>query len=53
LAPDEKRSETFLFDVPPGVETRVSVALRYCYSPLAKTESQRSATFLTLSAVVR
>jgi hypothetical protein len=53
LAPDERRSETFLFDVPPGVETRLSVALRYCYSPLAKTESQRSATFLTLSAVVR
>jgi formate-dependent nitrite reductase cytochrome c552 subunit len=53
LAPDEKRSETFSFDVPPGVETRISVALRYFYSPLAKTESQRSATFLTLNAVVR
>ena len=53
LAPDERRSEIFLFDVPPGMETRVSLALRYCYSPLAKTESQRISTFLTLSAVVR
>lgn len=53
LAPDEKRSETFLFDVPQGVEVRVNVALRYYYSPLGKTESQKNATFLTLSTVVR
>jgi hypothetical protein len=53
LSPHEKRSESFSFDLPRGVETRVSVTLRYFYSPLAKTESQRSATFLTLSAVVR
>jgi hypothetical protein len=52
LAPDERRSETFLFDVPSGVETRISVSMRYFYSPLAKAESQRSTTFLTLSAVV-
>ncbi len=52
LAPDETRSETFLFDVPPGLPTRVSVTLRSFYSPLAKTESQKSTTFLTLNTVV-
>ena len=53
LAPDEKRSETFLFDVPQSVETHVNVALRYFYSPLGKTESQKNTTVLTLSTVVR
>ncbi len=53
LAPDEKRAETFLFDVAPGVETQVSMVFRYSYSPLAKTESQREVRFLPLSTVVR
>ncbi len=52
LAPDETRSETFLFDVPPDAPTRISVTMRSFYSPLAKTESQRSTTFLTLNTVV-
>ena len=53
LAPEEKRAETFVFDAEPGVETRVTAALSYVYSPLEMTESRSSATFLTLGAVVR
>ena len=53
LAPEEKRSETFLFDIRPGVETRIGLEFRYLYSPLQKIESRKSATFLTMNSVVR
>ena len=49
LAPEEKRSEVFWFDVPPGVHTQVSLAFRYFYSPLGKVQSQKNTTFLKLS----
>lgn len=53
LAPDEKRTESFLFDVRPGTQTQIRVTLRYFYSPFAQSESQRRVTFLTLSRLVR
>jgi hypothetical protein len=53
LAPDEKRTETFLFDIPPGLQTKVQATLSYYYSPLAIAESQKRVTFLTLSRLVR
>jgi hypothetical protein len=49
LAPGEKRSETFQFPIPKGAETRVKATFWYYYSPLAKTESQKRVTFLTLN----
>jgi Zn-finger protein len=53
LAPDEKRTETFTFPIPQGVQTQVRVALRYYYSPLAETESQKRVTFRTIRRLVR
>ncbi|HKW96707.1 MAG TPA: multiheme c-type cytochrome [Bryobacteraceae bacterium] len=53
LAPDEKRTESFLFEIPPGTQTQVSATLRYFYSPFARTESQKRVTFLSMSRLVR
>ncbi len=52
LAPGEKRTETFLFAVPAGSQTQVKATFWYYYSPLARTESQKRVTFLTLSRLV-
>ena len=52
LKPDEKRVETFLFDVTPGVATQIKTTLWYYYSPLASSESQKRVIFLTLSRLV-
>jgi hypothetical protein len=49
LAPGEKRTETFLFPIPKGSQTQVKATFWYYYSPLAKTESQKRVTFLTLN----
>ncbi len=53
LAPDEKRKETFSFSVPAGVQTRVTATFWYYYSPMARTESQKQITFLTISRIVQ
>jgi nitrate/TMAO reductase-like tetraheme cytochrome c subunit len=53
LAPDEKRTETFLFAIQPGIQTRVSATLRYFYSPFARTEAQKRITFLNITRLVR
>jgi hypothetical protein len=53
LAPDEKRSEEFLFNIRPGTQTQVTATLRYYYSPFARTDSQKRVTFLTVSRLVR
>jgi len=53
LAPDEKRSEAFLFPIPQGTLTQVTATLRYYYSPFARTESQKRVTFLSISRLVR
>jgi hypothetical protein len=49
LAPDEKRVETFTFDIPAGAQAQLKATFWYYYSPLASTESQKRVTFLTLS----
>jgi len=51
LAPGEKRSETFSFPIPKGSATQVKATFWYYYSPLAKTESQKRVTFLTLNSL--
>ena len=53
LAPDEKRTETFLFDVPPGAATMVNATLWYFYSPLGKTDSQMRTAVLSLKSRFR
>jgi len=53
LAPGEKRTETFLFPIPKGSQTQVNATFWYYYSPLAKTESQKRVTFLTLNRLVQ
>jgi Cytochrome c554 and c-prime len=52
LAPGEKRVEKFVFPIPKGSQTEVKATFWYYYSPLAKTESQKRITFLTLSRFV-
>ncbi len=52
LAPDEKRTETFYFDIPAAVQAQVKAKLWYYYSPLATTEAQKRVSFLTLSQAV-
>ena len=47
LVPDEKRTETLSFSVPPGTQAQVQATLSCYYSPLAETESQKRLTFLT------
>jgi hypothetical protein len=49
LAPDEKRVETFQFPIPKGSQTQVKATFWYYYSPLAKRESEKRVTFLTLN----
>ena len=53
LAPGEKRTETFLFPIPKGSQTQVKATFWYYYSPLAKTESQKRVTFLTLNRLAQ
>ena len=52
LAPGEKRSETFSFPIPKGSQTQVKATFWYYYSPLARVESQKRVTFLTLNRLV-
>jgi hypothetical protein len=53
LAPGEKRVETFTFPIPKGSQTQVKATFVYYYSPLAKTESQKRITFLTLNRLAQ
>jgi hypothetical protein len=53
LAPDEKRTEIFSFPIPPGIQTQLTATLKYYYSPMARTESQKQITFLTITRLVR
>lgn len=53
LAPDEKRTETFTFDIPKGVQAQVKATFWYHYSPTATAEAQKRVTFLTISRLVR
>jgi len=53
LAPGEKRTETFRFAIPKGSQTQVKATFWYYYSPLAKVESQKRVTFLTLNRLTQ
>ncbi|MBM3804122.1 MAG: hypothetical protein FJW26_17630 [Acidimicrobiia bacterium] len=53
LAPDEKRTETFSFPIPPGIQTQLTANLRYYYSPMERTDSPKQVNFLSLSRLVR
>jgi hypothetical protein len=53
LAPAEKRSETFSFPLKAGSKAQVKATFWYYYSPMARTESQKRITFLTLSRQVQ
>jgi Cytochrome c554 and c-prime len=52
LAPSESRKEVFSFAIPRGVKTVVKATLKYFYSPMARSESQKEVTFLTMSQLV-
>lgn len=49
LAPGEKRVETFQFAIPASIQAQVKATFWYYYSPMARTESQKRITFLTLN----
>jgi hypothetical protein len=53
LAPGEKRTETFTFDVPSEQNAQVKATFWYHYSPMASNESQKRITFLTLNRLVK
>jgi hypothetical protein len=53
LAPDEKRAETFYFDIPPGVQAQVKATFWYYFSPTATAETEKRVTFLTISRLAR
>ena len=53
LAAGEKRTETFTFPIPRGSQAQVKATFWYYYSPMARTESQKRITFLTLNRLVR
>jgi hypothetical protein len=52
LAPNQSRTETFNFPVPQGVQTRVDASFFYYYSPMATSEAEQKAKFLSLSRIV-
>ncbi len=52
LAAGEKRTETFTFPVPEGVQAQVKATFWYYYSPMAG-DSQQRITFLTLRKLVK
>jgi hypothetical protein len=52
LAAEEKRTESFSFDIPPGDRTQLKATFWYYYSPTASMESEKRVTFLTISRLV-
>jgi len=53
LAPDEKRAETFYFDIPQGVQAQVKATFWYHFSPTPAAEAEQRITFLTISRLAR
>ena len=53
LGAGEKRAEKFTFAIPAGQQVQVTATFWYYFSPLARTESQKRVTFLTLNRLVR
>jgi predicted CXXCH cytochrome family protein len=52
LAPSERREEKFSFAIPAASQAQVKATFWYYYSPMARTESQKRITFLTLNRLV-
>jgi predicted CXXCH cytochrome family protein len=52
LAPGEKRTETFHFPISAASAAQIKATFWYYYSPMARTESQKRITFLTLNRMV-
>ena len=52
LAPVEGREETFSFAIPPSSQAQVKATFWSYYSPMARIESQKRITFLTLNRLV-
>jgi hypothetical protein len=52
LAPGEKREEAFSFAIPASSQAQVKATFWYYYSPMARNESQKRITFLTLNRMV-
>ena len=52
LAPAEKRQETFTFPLPAATQAQVKATFWYVYSPMARSETQKRITFLTLNRLV-
>jgi hypothetical protein len=52
LAANESRTETFNFPVPQGVQTQLDASLYYYYSPMATSEAEQRAKFLSLRRLV-
>jgi hypothetical protein len=48
LAPDEKRTETFQFNIPQGTAAQIKATLWLFYSPLGKTDTQQRIAVLSL-----
>ncbi len=53
LASEEKRTETFSFPVPKGVQARVRADFWYYYSPMARSEAQKRLKFLTVQRLAK
>ncbi|MEW5978099.1 MAG: multiheme c-type cytochrome [Acidobacteriota bacterium] len=53
LAPDERRTESFSFAIPAGIQTRITANLRYYYSPMARSETQQEITFRRITRLVQ
>ena len=49
LAPGDNHGETFSFRIPAASQAQVKATFWYYYSPMARTESQRRITFLTMN----
>jgi hypothetical protein len=52
LAPGATHRETFTFPVPQGVGTQVDASFFYYYSPMATSESEKKAKFLSIRRYV-
>ena len=53
LAPDEKRTEEFLFPVPAGVSAQMKASFSYFFSPAPRSGIRERITFLTIDRFVR
>lgn len=53
IAPQETRTETFAFTLPPGKRAKAEVNLYYYYSPMLRSDEQQELKFFTISRLVQ